>query len=110
MQPDLHARYASERLKDDHDGLQAEDDGTATLVPQSITIRPLRNEDVSAVERLAELDERPVPPGPLLLAEVEGTIEAAIGLQGRETVANPFAASASAVSLLHVRAEQLRAA
>jgi hypothetical protein len=42
------------------------------------------------VELLAELEERPVPPGPLLLAEVEGTIEAAISLECGETVANPF--------------------
>jgi len=110
MQPDSLSRFASERLKDDHDGIQPEDDGTATLEPESITIRPLREEDVPAVELLAELEERPVPPGPLLLAEVEGTIEAAIGLKGGETVANPFSESGAAVSLLHVRAAQLRAA
>ena len=110
MQPELHSRMASERLKDDHDGLQPEDDGTATLEPESITIRPLREEDVAAVELLAELEERPVPPGPLLLAEVEGTVEAAIGLEDGRTIANPFSGSASAVSLLHVRAAQLRAA
>jgi len=110
MQPDSLSRFASERLKDDHDGIQPEDDGTATLEPESITIRPLREEDVPAVELLAELEERPVPPGPLLLAEVEGTIEAAIGLEGGETVANPFSESGAAVSLLHVRAAQLRAA
>ena len=110
MQPDLHSRFASERLKDDHDGIQPEDDGTATLEPESITIRPLREADVPAVELLAELEERPVPQGPLLLAEVEGTVEAAIGLEGRETIANPFSESAGAVSLLHVRAAQLRAA
>ena len=110
MQPDSLSRFARERLKDDHDGIQPEDDGTATLEPESITIRPLRVEDVPAVELLAELEERPVPPGPLLLAEVEGTIEAAIGVEGGETVANPFSESGGAVSLLHVRAAQLRAA
>ena len=110
MQPDSLSRFASERLKDDHDGIQPEDDGTATLEPASITIRPLREEDVPAVELLAELEERPVPPGPLLLAEVEGTIEAAVALEGGETVANPFSESAGAVSLLHLRAAQLRAA
>ena len=51
-----------------------------------------------------------MPPGPLLLAEVEGTVEAAIGLEDGETVANPFSESAGAVSLLQVRAAQLRAA
>ncbi|NUT56424.1 MAG: hypothetical protein HOQ03_10635 [Thermoleophilia bacterium] len=110
MQPELHSRMASERLKDDHDGLRPEDDGTATLEPESITIRPLREGDVAAVELLAELEERPVPPGPLLLADVDGTVEAAIGLAGGETVANPFSESAGAVSLLHLRAAQLRAA
>jgi hypothetical protein len=110
MQSDSLSRFARERLKDDHDGIRPEDDGTATLEPESITIRPLREDDVPAVERLAGLEERPVPPGPLLLAEVEGTVEAALALDGGETVANPFSESAGAVSLLHVRAAQLRAA
>ena len=110
MHPDLHSRHASERLKDDHAGLEPESDGIPTLSPESITIRPLHDGDAEAVERLAELDERPVPRGPLLLAEVEGTIEAAIGVEGRETIANPFSESGAAVSLLHVRAAQLRAA
>jgi len=39
---DSLSRFASERLKDDHDGIQPEDDSTATLEPESITIRPLR--------------------------------------------------------------------
>jgi hypothetical protein len=97
MQPDSLSRFASERLKDDHHGLQPDDDGTATLAPESITIRPLREDDVAAVELLAELDERPVPPGPLLLAEVEGTVEAAIGVQGvrQSPTRSPRAASPS---------------
>ena len=110
MQPELHSLFASERLKDDHAGLEPDPDGTATLEPETITIRPLRDDDVSAVELLAELDDNPVPPGPLLLAEVEGTIEAALGLESGEAIANPFASSAEAVSLLRLRAEQLRAA
>jgi len=107
MQPELHARFASERLKDDHRGIEPEPDGTATLEPETITIRPLRDGDVAAVELLAELDDHPVPSGPLLLAEVEGTIEAALGLESGEAIANPFASSAEAVSLLRLRAEQL---
>ena len=110
LHPDLHSRVASERLKDDHGGLEPEGDGTPTLDPETITIRPLGEDDAAAVERLAALDERPVPPGPMLVAEVDGTVEAAIGLAGCETISNPFAASAAAVTLLHVRAVQLRAA
>ena len=107
MEPELHSRYASERLKDDHSRLEPDQDGTATLEPESITIRPMRDEDAAAVELLAELEARPVPPGPLLLAEVEGTIEAAVDLEGGETIANPFARSGEAVSLLELRAGQL---
>ena len=110
MQPDLHSRFASERLKDDHSGIQPEDEGTATLEPETITIRPLQDGDRPAVELLAQLEERPVPRGQLLLAEVEGSVEAAIAVETRETVANPFSGSAGAVSLLHVRAAQVRAA
>jgi hypothetical protein len=110
VQPELHSRYARERLEDDHGALVPEQEGTATLVSEEITIRPLREEDIGAVERLAQLDARPVPPGPLLLAEVEGAIEAAVALDGGETVANPFAPSGEAVSLLRIRREQPRAA
>ena len=109
MQPELHSLVASERLKDDHAGLEPEPDGTATLKPETITIRPLRDDDVAAVEQLAELEERRVPPGPLLIAEIEGAVEAAVALEGGETIANPFARSSEAVSLLRLRAEQLRA-
>lgn len=110
MQPELHSRYADERLKDDHSGIEPEPDGTATLEPEAITIRPEREDDHAAVELLAELDDHPVPAGPLLLAEVEGTIEAAVAVGSGETIANPFARSVEAVSLLRLRAEQLRAA
>ena len=43
-------------------------------------------------------------------AEVEGTIEAALDLESGEAISNPFASSAEAVSLLRLRAKQLRAA
>jgi hypothetical protein len=51
-----------------------------------------------------------VPPGPLLVAEIEGSVEAAVAVEGGETLANPFSPSGEAVSLLRLRAEQLRAA
>ena len=110
MQPELHTLFARERLQDDHGRVEPEAEGTATLQPEAITIRPSRTRDAQAVELLAELDDSRVPPGPLLLAEVEGSIEAAVGLESGEAIANPFAASAEAVSLLRLRVEQLRAA
>jgi hypothetical protein len=110
MHPDLHSRFASERLKDDHAGIEPEPDGSATLEPESITIRPAHEDDAGALERLAELEERQVPAGPLLLAEIEGTIEAAVAIASGDAIANPFAASAEIISLLELRAGQLRAA
>ena len=110
MQPDLHSRFASERLKDDHGRVEPEPDGSAVAQPETITIRSFEEGDAAAVELVAELDERPVPPGPLLVAEIEGTVEAAVGMSGGETIANPFAACADVVELLQTRAEQLRAA
>jgi hypothetical protein len=110
LHPDLHSRVASERLKDDHDGLEPEGDGTPTLEPGAIVLRAAHEDDVGAIAQLAELDERPVPAGKLLVAEVEGAVEAAISLEGRETIANPFSESGAAVSLLFLRAAQLRAA
>jgi hypothetical protein len=110
LHPDLHSRYAHERLEDDHAGAAAADEGTATLEPAAITIRPARSDDSPAVELLAELDASRIPEGALLVAEVEGTVEAAVALESGETVANPFSTSGEAVTLLHVRADQLRAA
>ena len=110
MQPDLHSRFASERLKDDHGRLEPEHGGSALVLSETITIRSFHEGDEAAVELVAELDDRPVPPGPLLVAEIEGTVEAAVGMSGGETIANPFAACADVVELLHARAEQLRAA
>ena len=49
MQPELHSLVASERLKDDHAGLEPDPDGTATLEPETITIRPLQERDVTAL-------------------------------------------------------------
>lgn len=108
--PELHARFAGERLRDDHSGLPEPNEPAVRHAAEPVTIRPLREVDLEAVRRLAELEDRPVPPGPLLLAEVGGTVEAALALEGGETLADPFASTGQAVELLRVRAEQLRAA
>lgn len=110
MQPELHQQFAAERLRDDHEGLVPQEDGTVALAQEAITIRPLGEGDVAAVRRLAQLDDRPIPPGPLLLAEVEGSVKAVVALEGGEAIANPFAKSREAVALLRVRREQLLAA
>jgi len=72
-----------------------------------VTIRYARAGDAAALDRLAALDERALPAGPLLVAEVDGEPTAVFGLGDGEFVADPFRPSADLVSLLRLRAAQL---
>lgn len=74
-----------------------------------VTLRPARPDDAAAVARLAALDSRRVPAGPLLLAEENGTLRAALCTTTGATVADPFAATTHLVTLLR-RAADRRAA
>jgi hypothetical protein len=74
----------------------------------SIVIRPDRPEDRRALARLAGLDSASVPRSPLLLAEAGGELRAAMSLADGAAIADPFHRTASLVSLLTIRAEQLR--
>jgi len=73
----------------------------------SITIRPAYADDELAIRRLAELDSAGVPEGPLLLAEVEGELRAAISLRDQTVIADPFVRTADLVALLAFNAAQL---
>ena len=72
-----------------------------------VTIRYARAADAAALDRLAALDERVLPVGPLLVAEVDGEPTAALGLGDGEFVADPFRPSVDLLSLLRLRAAQL---
>jgi hypothetical protein len=82
----------------------------AGTVPAELTIRLARDADRAALDRLSQLDSRPLPSGDLLVGEVEGELRAAVGLGGGEVVADPFHPTAAIVSLLALRAQQLRVA
>jgi hypothetical protein len=73
-----------------------------------VNIRRLGGDDLAAVERLAQLDSRRAPEGPLLGAEIEGRLLAAISLVSGESVADPFSRTAELRALLELRAAQLR--
>jgi hypothetical protein len=76
----------------------------------AVTIRPLDDSeaDQRAIEWLAERDSGRRPDGPALVAEVEGRILAALELESREVLADPFARTDELRSLLELRAAQLR--
>ena len=77
-------------------------------VDVAIVIRLGRPEDEPAVASLAALDSSPVPAGPILVAEADGALRAALSLQDGAVIADPFHRTVSFVALLRARAEQLR--
>lgn len=72
-----------------------------------VALRLARPLDDIAVERVAALDASTVPPGRLLVAEVNGRVVAAISLRGGEVVRDPYSPTAPIVRLLELRAAQL---
>src|SRR5919199_6521677 len=72
----------------------------------SISIRPAGCDDYVALWSLATLDSATVPAEPLLVAEEDGAIVAAMSLADGETIADPFRRTAGAVALLRLRASQ----
>ncbi len=73
----------------------------------SVTIRPARHADDSAVARLAELDAARVPRGMTLVAEVDGEIVAAYGVETGQRIGDPFRRTAELLDLLALRAQRL---
>lgn len=72
-----------------------------------ITIRRASPDDWSSLERLAELEGRPLPLGPVLVAEVDDHVLAARWRDEHITIADPFKPTAELVALLEARASHL---
>jgi hypothetical protein len=72
------------------------------------TIREARPADADALSRLAELDSARVPAGRVLVGEVDGELVAAVPIAGGPAIADPFRPTSALVSLLGLRAAQLR--
>jgi hypothetical protein len=76
---------------------------------QPITLRCGEPRDEAALARLAALDSARPPARPVLLAERDGVLLAAISLADGFVVADPFKPTAALVELLRMRERQLRA-
>jgi hypothetical protein len=75
---------------------------------ETLTIRLALPADAAALARLAELDSAPPPrPVPMLVAEVDGELRAALPLDGERATADPFRPTAALVAILAERARQL---
>lgn len=69
-----------------------------------LTIRLARRDDRASLAKLAQLDSGRAPTDPVLLAEAEGGVVAALSLLDGTAVADPFRPTADVVYLLRVRA------
>ena len=88
--------------------LEAEAQMRSTEADAAITIRQADWGDSGAVTRLAAHLRSEVPPRPVLLAEVDGRLCAALSLVNGWSVADPLQRSAGVLELLSLRAIQLR--
>jgi hypothetical protein len=73
-----------------------------------LTVRLAEPSDHETISRLAALDSARMPHGVLLVGEISGSIQAAVSLAGGRPIANPFVRTAELLTLLELRAEQLR--
>jgi hypothetical protein len=69
-------------------------------MPEAITIRRSNGSDLIALRRLAALDDRRAPHGDAMLGFVDGELRAAVTLDGRKALADPFVRTAELVELL----------
>jgi hypothetical protein len=75
---------------------------------ETVTIRMAVPADADALGRLAQLDSAPPPAAvPMLVAEVDGELRAALPLHGGPAIADPFRRTGELVALLAERARQL---
>jgi len=75
-----------------------------------VSLRLDRVSDADALERLAGLCTRRLPPGPFVVGEVEGRVVAALPVHGGAPLADPFVPTKHLLPLLELRAAQIRGA
>jgi hypothetical protein len=85
-------------------------DAGATPVSR-VTIRHAAAADAERLHELAALDSSPTPSGPMLVAEVDGRLRAALPLADDSApIADPLYRGAELLELLRLRAAQLAGA
>jgi hypothetical protein len=97
-----------EQLQRDARRIHAEEHPRPAVVAPDVQLRLCTVDDDAALAELAELAERRLPDGQLVLAVVRGRIVAALPLNGEKAIADPFVRTVHIVPLLELRAKQLR--
>jgi hypothetical protein len=73
----------------------------------AITLRKATPDDAISLANLAALDSSRLPSGPMLLAEVEDELWAALSLSDETVIADPFHSTDELIELLQDRAAAL---
>lgn len=73
----------------------------------TILIRLATTADSATLSNLAALDSRRPLAGPAMLAEVDGSVRAALDLSDGSVAADPFVRTADVVEMLRLRARRL---
>jgi hypothetical protein len=80
---------------------------TTPLHTESVLMRRASIADAARIRELARLDDKRLPAGPFLVADVSGEIVAAVSLSSGAVVADPFRLTSDAVAMLRLRAAQV---
>lgn len=96
-------RVADARRRMQHRGQPGRSDAS----DRSVTLRFGSPADNGALARLAAVDSAEPPAQPVLVAEVDGQVVAALALSDGTSIANPFSPTADLIDLLRTRATQL---
>ena len=80
---------------------------TTSIDTEPVLARRAVAGDAHRIGELARLDDKRVPAGPFLVADISGEIVAAVSLSTGTVVADPFRPTSDAVAMLRLRAAQV---
>jgi hypothetical protein len=110
MHPELTRELANERIETlRRAGALARLPERAARRPldSDVVIRAARADEAASLAALAALDGTTAPAGGALVAEVGGSIRAALPLDGGRAFSDPFRRTSDLIALLEARAAQL---
>src|SRR4051794_25467885 len=103
----LRARSITENLYDKKDRTMTNFMSTTPKMNEAVLMRRASAEDTARIRTLARLDDKRMPAGPFLAAEIGGGIVAARSLTTGTVVADPFRLTSDIVAMLRLRASQV---
>jgi hypothetical protein len=112
----MHPAFREEILRDNRTNLERKlraaslrhvREPVAASPTEPVTLRLGGAQDDGALGRLAALNDLPTPVGPHLMAEIDGTVIAAMPLGSGPALGDPFRQTGSLISLLETWKKQL---